>query len=93
MKSLAEPWWLHCSAVLRYMPELDRKTIGEIAAELPGIAAAGYQVVQITAPYSSAGLWPWWGLRPRDYFTVNEALCGDMADFAALVAECHRLGP
>ena len=92
MRFSSEPWWRKCSAVLRYMPEQDRKTIAEISAELPETAAAGYQAIQITAPYCSAGFHAWWGLCPYDYFSVNSALGGTIEDFTALVDECHRHG-
>ncbi len=88
----SEPWWRRCSAVLRYMPEQDRKTLADIAAELPDIVFAGYQAIQITAPYASAGYYPWWGLRPYDYFALNRALDGTMDDFTDLVEKCHRFG-
>ena len=85
-----EPWWRRCSAVLRYMPEYDKKTIADITAELTDIRASGYQAIQITAPYASSGFYPWWGLRPYDYFSLNSALGGSISDFAALVEQCHR---
>lgn len=87
-----EPWWRQCSAVLRYMPGEDHKTIEDIAAELPDIVEQGYQAIQITAPYASAGFRPWWGLRPYDYFALNDELRGNMEDFRSLLRQCHRLG-
>lgn len=85
-------WWLRCSLIKRYMPGEDGMSMARIAAELETVAAQGYGAIQITAPYASAGFWPWWGLRPRDHFGVNAILDGDMAGFRNLVQQCHVWG-
>ena len=64
----------------------------DIEAELAAVSASGYRAIQITAPYKSAGFYPWWGLRPYDYFGVNEVLDGTMEDFKRLVDKCHEYG-
>ena len=81
-------WWLRCSAVRRYMPGEDGKSAADIAAELDAVVECGYQAIHITAPYASAGFWPWWGLRPKDYFSPNEMLCDTMEEFCELVHLC-----
>ncbi|MBQ2327401.1 MAG: hypothetical protein II376_07645 [Clostridia bacterium] len=86
------PWWHKCSAVLRYMPGEDGKSINDIINELDGIADFGFKAIHITAPYRSAGFYPWWGLRPLDHFAVNDILGGSMDDFSRLVEECHMRG-
>ncbi len=88
MKSKSD-WHLHCSAVKRYMPEADRFSLADIERELPNLYEDGYRAIQITAPYRSAGFHPWWGLRPLDYFSLNDALGGTMEDFRHLVDSCH----
>lgn len=85
-------WWLRCSAVRRYMPGEDGKSAADIAAELDAVVECGYQAIHITAPYASAGFWPWWGLRPKDYFSPNETLCDTMEEFRELVRLCHARG-
>lgn len=83
-------WWENCASVRRYMPEEDQVSIEQIIRELDDVAACGYQAVQITAPYKSAGFYPWWGLRPLDYFAVNQYLGDSVEDFRRLVVQCHQ---
>lgn len=72
------------------MPEEERISIPDIIRELDDLKNVGYGAIQITAPYRSAGAYPWWGLRPLDYFRPNQTLGEDMDSFRTLVRECHR---
>ena len=84
------PWWHYCAAIRRYMPYADGVSAGDIIRQLDDVKASGYQAIQITAPYHSAGYYPWWGLRPADYFTINRTLGSRMAEFERLVEACHQ---
>lgn len=86
------PWWNKCSLIRRYMPGEEGCTLAHIRTELPGLKAQGFGAIQITAPYASAGFWPWWGLRPMDHFAVNSALGGGYDDFRTLVSDAHAAG-
>ena len=83
-------WWHQCTSIKRYMPEEDKFTVDDIIQDLPEIKKQGYRIIQITAPYKSAGFWPWWGLRPLDYFQINQYLGNSMDDFYRLVTACHK---
>lgn len=89
---MSSSWWKRCTAIKRYMPGEDGLSAAQIIAELDAVADCGYQAIQVTAPYASAGFYPWWGLRPADYFQINRVLGGSMEDFCLLVRECHRRG-
>ena len=71
MKVNSTEWWHSCSAIWRFMPGEDKKTIADISQDLHWLSNAGFQAIQITAPYESAGFHPWWGLRVYDYFSIN----------------------
>lgn len=87
-----QKWWQKCAAVKRYMPEEEQLSIGDIVKELDTIIEDGYGAIHITAPYKSAGAYPWWGLRPLDYFQPNQMLGNDIAEFKVLVDTCHQKG-
>ena len=78
--------------VKRYMPEQDGSSIAQIVSELDCLVDCGYRAIQITAPYESAGFFPWWGLRPSDYFKINACLGTSMDDFYLLSEQCHQRG-
>ena len=54
------PWWQQCIFIKRFMPEQDGYSYKKIMDELPKLKQAGYDVVQITAPYLSSGFFPGW---------------------------------
>ena len=87
-----EHWWQKCPLVKRYMPEEEGVSISDILQELDTLISDGYSAIHITAPYKSAGTYPWWGLRPLDYFQLNQSLGTDIAEFKRLVQVCHQKG-
>ena len=74
------------------MPGQDFTTAASIISQLDALKAKGYNIIEITAPYKSAGFYPWWGLRPLDYFSVNQNLSTDIKGFKNLVREGHNRG-
>lgn len=85
-------WWHRCVFVKRYMPAEDKIFIRQMIQELDDVVNCGYHAIQITAPYKSAGFEQWWGLRPLEYFELNQCLRSDMDGFRELVTACHQRG-
>ncbi len=93
-KSMSESvkWWADCSFIRRLMPEYDKISLSELRLRLADLAAAGYGAIEITAPYASSGFYPWWGLRPYDYFQINPHLRGSLQELDEFIADCHLHG-
>ena len=85
-------WWENCSFIRRIMPEYDKISLAELRSQLADLAAAGYGAIEITAPYASSGFYPWWGLRPYDYFQINPYLMGSLQELDELIEDCHQHG-
>ena len=89
-KRLSEPWWQHCSAIMRFSPKVQGTTLRDVTARLDEVKETwGIDAVEVFAPYYGGIQYD--GLDAMDYYTIDPAI-GNMDDFLVLVRACHERG-
>ena len=83
-----EQWWLTTGSIVRLVPAREKNTIKDYIAMLPKLAADGFKVIDLYAPYH--GGVEYGGLDPIDFYSVRSGI-GSFEDIRAFIKAAHAL--